>query len=160
MNVETRDNGDALCGTTRSQLSPQFHCCYVFCARHSKILSVQVARNYALDANATRFCRKVSTVVSKMATQIPLGIRRGPSTCLPKLFGPLDVDGRGTIEIESDKSSANCIRSRCWTEQVRRLPTDLSLCDEGRIPLEIRSTGDERKLIHQLSGDYIRCTRR
>lgn len=32
---------------TRSQLSPQFHYRYVFRARHSKILGVQVARNYA-----------------------------------------------------------------------------------------------------------------
>lgn len=148
----------ALCGTTRSQLSPQFHCRYVFRARHSKILGVQVARNYALDANATPFCRKVSSVVSKMATRIPLGIH-GPFRLPPWAFWTARCPGgRGNeIEIESDKSSANCIRVALQPALNRASTTitDLSLCDEGRIPLGLDRRETERRLIHPSSRGII-----
>lgn len=117
----------ALCGTTRSQLSRQFHCRYVFRARHSKILGVQVARNYALD---------------QRDTFLPGGLERGlqdghadtfgnPSWTLRPLLQAFWTARRGRslneVEIGSDKSSANCIRaarcSRSRTAQVRRLPT-------------------------------------
>lgn len=137
--------------TTRSQLSRQFRRRYVFRARHSKILGVRVARNYALDANATRFCRKASSAISKMATRIPSGIH-GPSVRIrPKLFRPLeakrlrDEGGRKyEIEIENDKSNANCIRAlRLQPALNRRRKYDdyrLIALRRWEDPIETRST--------------------
>lgn len=129
----------ALCGATRSQLSPQFHCRYVFRARHSKILGVCRSRAITLSAPARHVFASRSPRWPRR--RIPLGIRRGPSARFTEVFWTARLGGRSLkVEIGSDKSSANCIRAA----QVRRLPTYRSVTrGESPLGLDRRETSED-----------------
>lgn len=101
----------------------------------AKYSGVQVTSNYALDDDATRFCRKVSRARSpRWPRRIPLG-----STDLPPVsLSFLDRLNRQAVvkrDRNSDKSSANCIYAVQKRTGISTTITDLSSCDGGRIPL-------------------------
>lgn len=143
--------------TTRSQLSPQFHCGYVFCARHSKIPGVCGSRAITFSTATRHVFAGRSRARSLQDGHA--GYLRDPRTFLALLSLLFGRDGDGSewsvgswwwyeIEIESDKSSANCIRTALQPVLLERASTtitDLSPRGDGRIPsgLDRRETRED-----------------